>query len=122
MFTSDIPNPGPVTGARVHDRELNGFRDGSPAVSANHVHLQTENEIATFSLDFSSIERDEDGFGGTSSPAIGPDGTVYAIVQPGDPRQLERDVPANLVAYPPPATTPGEIRIPHPDDPIRDTT
>jgi outer membrane protein assembly factor BamB len=112
-----------VTGARVHERELKGFRGGSPAVSANHVHLQTDSEISTFSLDFSSTDHDDDGFGGTSSPAVGSDGTVYVIVQPGDPKQLERDVPAKLVAYPPPKTSPdGGIPIPPPDPPIRDTT
>jgi outer membrane protein assembly factor BamB len=112
-----------VTGARVHERELTGIRDGSPAVSANHVHLQTHAEISTFSLDFSSTDHDDDGFGGTSSPAIGSDGTVYVIVQPGDPRQLERDVPAKLVAYPPRPTSPdGGLPIPPPDGPIRDAT
>ena len=112
-----------VTGARVHESELNGLRGGSPAVSANHVHLQTHSEITTFSLDFSSRGHDDDGFGGTSSPAIGKDGTVYAIVQPGDPRQLERDVPAKLVAYPPPTASPdGGFPQPPPDGPIRDTT
>jgi outer membrane protein assembly factor BamB len=112
-----------VTGARVHERGLKGSRGGSPAVSANHVHLQTHAEISTFSLDFSSTDHDDDGFGGTSSPAIGSDGTVYVIVQPGDPRQLERDVPAKLVAYPPRPTSPdGGLPIPPPDGPIRDAT
>jgi hypothetical protein len=111
-----------ITGAKVRQHVLNGSVIGaSAAVSKNHVHVQTLREIATLSLDFSLTAHDDDGFGGTSSPALGADGTVYAVVQPGDPKQLERDIPSKLVSYPPPKPqVPGLPNIPSPNQPAED--
>jgi outer membrane protein assembly factor BamB len=113
----------PITGAKVRQHLLKErlLLAASPAVSKNHVHVQTLQEISTLALDFSSTGHDDEGFGGTSSPAIGANGAVYAVVQPGDPKQLERDIPSKLVSYPAPKPQiPGLPNIPSPDQPIED--
>jgi outer membrane protein assembly factor BamB len=63
-------------GSFAASQQLNSPTVASPAVSAQHVYVSTANGLWTFSLDldpeqFTAIP------GGFSSPAIGPDGTVY---------------------------------------------
>jgi outer membrane protein assembly factor BamB len=107
----------PVTGQIAHAKKMDTMIvRASPAVSGNKVHVQTQKELLTLSFDLSEAAHDDDGFGGTSSPALGADGTLYAVVQPGDPDQLERDTPARLVSYPGPDPGPGGSPIPHPPD------
>jgi outer membrane protein assembly factor BamB len=106
-----------ITGAVVHQRELTGQIHGSPAVSRNHVHVQTSTELTTLSLDLANLANDDESPGGSSSPAIGATGAVYVIVQPGDPLLLERDEPARLVSYPAPKPPgPGLPNTPSPGD------
>jgi hypothetical protein len=60
-------------------RNLRGGSVAFPAVSANHVHVATTEGLETFSLDLEPVAFRKNGLAGYSSPAIGPDGTVYMI-------------------------------------------
>jgi outer membrane protein assembly factor BamB len=59
-------------------QSLDGDSVAFPALSANHVHVSTTKGLHTFSLDLQNTAFVPLDGGGYSSPAIGPDGTVYA--------------------------------------------
>lgn len=69
----------PVSADVVWKRGLRGQSVASPALSANQVHVSTNEELLSFSLDLESVAHDGDGRGGLASPALGPDGSLYVI-------------------------------------------
>jgi outer membrane protein assembly factor BamB len=86
-------------GAVWKRRELDGASVAFPALSANHVHVSTTKGLLTFSVDLENMALVAMDGGGYSSPAIGPDGTVYAaagsklfaFADPGTPFRDIRD-------------------------------
>ena len=79
-----------VSRTRLHSLELNGtlretreiedLSAASPAVSGDFVHVSASNELASFSIaSLGDDVRDSDFRGGLLGPAVGPDGTLYAV-------------------------------------------
>jgi outer membrane protein assembly factor BamB len=71
-------------GAIWKQRELGADTAAFPAVSANHVHVVTMNELRTLTLDLQDVASvslaNLSSHPGLSSPAIGPDGSVYLAI------------------------------------------
>jgi outer membrane protein assembly factor BamB len=63
-------------------RPLQGGSVAFPALSGNHLHVATTWGLETFSLDLEPLATVRLSHGGYSSPAIGPDGTVYVGAGP----------------------------------------
>lgn len=74
----------------------------SPALSASHVIVSLKDELTTYSFDFTRRAHANDGRGGLSSPAIGADGTIYAIATVGGDRTLLRAYGGLTAALPAP--------------------
>jgi outer membrane protein assembly factor BamB len=51
----------------------------APALSGDHVFITTRHGLCTFNFRLELLARNVDFVGGVSSPAIGDDGTIYAI-------------------------------------------
>jgi outer membrane protein assembly factor BamB len=52
---------------------------GSPAISANHVYVNAQEGLFSFSLDLNQVTQNSMSLGGVSSPAIAGDGTIYSV-------------------------------------------
>jgi hypothetical protein len=63
-------------------RDLHGGAVAFPALSGNHVHVATTWGLETFSLDLEPLADVRLAHAGYSSPALGPDGTVYVGAGP----------------------------------------
>jgi len=65
-------------------RQLGADTVAFPVLSANHVHVVTMTELRTLTLDLEDVAsvdlRNLSSFPGRSSPAIGPDGSVYLAI------------------------------------------
>jgi hypothetical protein len=65
-------------------RQLGADTVAFPVLSANHVHVVTMHELRTLTLDLEDVAsvdlRGRSTFPGRSSPAIGPDGSVYLAI------------------------------------------
>jgi hypothetical protein len=65
-------------------RQLGADTVAFPVLSANHVHVVTMTELRTLTLDLEDVAavdlRGLSAFPGRSSPAIGPDGSVYLAI------------------------------------------
>ncbi len=71
-------------GAVWKQRQLGADTVAFPVLSANHVHVVTMNELRTLTLDLVDVAsvdlRSLSAFPGRSSPAIGPDGSIYLAI------------------------------------------
>jgi outer membrane protein assembly factor BamB len=66
-------------GTRLNALSSSGRSVASPALSGSHVVVSTENELATYSVNLQDHVHILQGRGGLASPAIGADGTIYAV-------------------------------------------
>jgi hypothetical protein len=79
----------PFNGEVVHEKNLFALTPASVALSGNKVHVAHNLGFRTLTLDFESSFDDTSAVeADIASPAIGPDGTVYAVVKRGPTSQL----------------------------------
>ena len=71
-------------GELLHKTTLAGQTVASPALSGSFVYVSTLGGLQTFRFDLSDPIMAVGGSGGLSSPALGPDGTVYAVLCEGN--------------------------------------
>lgn len=74
-------------------QQLQGGSVAFPALSGNHVHVATTAGLETFSLDLQPLAAVRLAGSGYSSPAIGPDGTVYLAAGKNLYAVFDRDNP-----------------------------
>src|SRR5262249_55581404 len=71
-------------GATLGGADLGATTAATPVVSANHVHVVTDKELRTLTWDLKDVASlnlwDLSAYRGLSSPAIGPDGSVYFAI------------------------------------------
>lgn len=80
-----------LNGTLREKREITYVSAASPAVSGDFVHVSASHELVSFSIASLDEVTDHDFRGGLLTPAIGPDGTLYAVHDHTE-----------LWAYPPP--------------------
>ena len=71
-------------GELLHKTTLAGQTVASPALSGSFVYVSTLGGLQTFRFDLSDPATAAGGSGGLSSPALGRDGTVYAVLGEDD--------------------------------------
>lgn len=67
------------TGNKRYTTELDGATAASPATSANRIHVSTSRAFESFTPDLVSSFHNGNVWSASASPAIGCDGTVYAV-------------------------------------------
>jgi outer membrane protein assembly factor BamB len=67
-------------GDLLHKTALAGQSVASPALSGSFVYVSTTGGLQTFRFDLSDPVIATGGWGGLSSPAVGKDGTIYAVL------------------------------------------
>ena len=90
-------------GEVLSTRSLASYGSSAPVISANHVYVATEEGLQTYDLDLDGDHAlDGNARGFWVAPAIGEDGTVYALTGDGRLRAYGGDVvPPSIFVAPP---------------------